>query len=110
MGLEKDKEDQNEYYLSYPKPPILDVNWENCRNNVTEQTSHSKFGKLGDIRALFRLFELFLDYALVNQIVGYSKLCAHREKDGTSFEITNESMNHYAYSQVYDGNINKSLE
>ena len=68
------------------------MKWENCHNYVTEHTKHSKFGKLGHIRALFRFFELFLDYTLVDKIVGYTKLCAHREKEGTSFEITNESL------------------
>ena len=27
--LEKDKEDQGKYYLSYPKLPVLDMKWEN---------------------------------------------------------------------------------
>ena len=26
---EKDEEDQSKYYLSYPKPPVLDIKWEN---------------------------------------------------------------------------------
>ena len=29
LVLEKDKEDQSKYYLSYSKPPDLDRNWEN---------------------------------------------------------------------------------
>ena len=28
MTLEKDKEDQNKYHLSYPKPSVLDMKWE----------------------------------------------------------------------------------
>ena len=29
MSLEKDKEDQSKYCLGYPKPPVLDIKWEN---------------------------------------------------------------------------------
>ena len=29
MTFEKDKEDQGKYYVSYPKPPVLDMKWEN---------------------------------------------------------------------------------
>ena len=34
--LEKDKEDQSKYYLSYSKPPVLDMKWENHDINVVE--------------------------------------------------------------------------
>ena len=34
LTLEKDKEDQNKYYLSYPKPPVLDMKWANRDINV----------------------------------------------------------------------------
>ena len=37
----------------------------------------------------FILFELFFDDALVDMIVGYTKLYRHKEKADTSFEITN---------------------
>ena len=31
MTFEKDEEDQGKYYLdTYPKPPVLDMKWENC--------------------------------------------------------------------------------
>ena len=31
MTFEKDEEDQGKYYLDiYPKPPVLDMKWENC--------------------------------------------------------------------------------
>ena len=36
MTLEKDKEDQSKYYLSYPKPSILDMKWENHDTDVAE--------------------------------------------------------------------------
>ena len=32
--LEKDKGDQSKYYLSYPQPPVLDMEWENRDINV----------------------------------------------------------------------------
>ena len=36
LTLEKDKEGQSKYYLSYPKPPPLDIKWENGDINVVE--------------------------------------------------------------------------
>ena len=36
LTLEKDKEDQSKYYLSYPKPPVLDIKWANRDINVVE--------------------------------------------------------------------------
>ena len=36
MALEKDKKDLSKYYLSYPKPPVLDMKWENHDINVAE--------------------------------------------------------------------------
>ena len=36
MTLEKAKEDQSKYYLSYPKPPVLDIKWANSDINVVE--------------------------------------------------------------------------
>ena len=35
LTLEKDKEDQSKYYISYPKPPVLDMKWKN-HDNVEE--------------------------------------------------------------------------
>ena len=40
--------------------------------------------------APFRFLEFFLDDALVDMIVGHTKLYSHREKTDISFEITNE--------------------
>ena len=65
------------------------MKWEICDINVAEQTNIPKFSKLDDIGTPLRRFELFLDDALVDMIVGYTKLHSHREKAGTSFEITN---------------------
>ena len=42
LTLEKDKEDQSKYYLSYPKPPVLDMKWENQDINSVEWTNISK--------------------------------------------------------------------
>ena len=43
LTLEKDKEDQSKYYLSYPKPPVLDMKWENHDINVVEWANIPKF-------------------------------------------------------------------
>ena len=43
MTLEKDKKDLTKYYLSYPKPPVLDMEWENRDINVIESANIPKF-------------------------------------------------------------------
>ena len=48
MTLEKDKEDQSKYYLSYPKPPVLDMKWENNNIAVIEWANIPKFTLLLD--------------------------------------------------------------
>ena len=58
--------------------------------NIVEQTNIPKCSKLNDIGTPLRLFELLFDDALVDMVVGYTKLHVHREKVDTSFEITNE--------------------
>ena len=47
LTLEKDKEDQSNYYLSYPKLPVLDMKWENCDINVVKYASSTKW-RLGE--------------------------------------------------------------
>ena len=60
MTLEKDKEDQSKYYLSYPKPPVLDMMWANRNfNNIAECANIPRFGALDDIVASLRLIKLF---------------------------------------------------
>ena len=59
MTLEKDKEDQLKYYLSYPKPPVLDMMWENRDINVVEWENIPKFSALDDLATPLRLVELF---------------------------------------------------
>ena len=54
MILEKDKEDQSKYYLSYSKPPFLDMKKKNPIN-VAERANIPNFNKLEDIVAPLRL-------------------------------------------------------
>ena len=46
MTLEKDNVDSSKFYLSYPKPPVLEMQWANCDINVVEWTNISKFNAL----------------------------------------------------------------
>ena len=48
LTLEKDKEDQGKYYLSYPKPPVLYMKWENRDINAVEWENIPKFPLLGE--------------------------------------------------------------
>ena len=43
LNLEKDKEGQSKYYLSYLKPPVLNIKWENRDINVAEWENIPKF-------------------------------------------------------------------
>ena len=43
LALEKNKKDQSKYYLSYPKPPVLDMKYENPDINVAEWENIPKF-------------------------------------------------------------------
>ena len=43
MAFEKDEEGQSKYYLSYPKPPVLDMKWENRDVNVAVWGNIPKF-------------------------------------------------------------------
>ena len=91
-ALENDKEDHKKYYLSYPKPPVLDMKWETRDINVVEWSNTEKFSKIDNIVTALRLLELLFGDALVDMIVGYTKLYSHREKTNISFEITNEKI------------------
>ena len=59
MTLEKDKEDQSKYYLSYPKPPVLDMKSANRDINVVEWANISNFSALDDLVTPLILLELF---------------------------------------------------
>ena len=60
MTLEKDKEDESKYYLSFPKPPVLDMKWSNRDINVVEWANIPKFSELDDLVTPLRSLELFL--------------------------------------------------
>ena len=59
MTLEKDKEDQSKYYLSYPKLPVLDMNSANRDINVVEWANIPNFSEQDDLVTPLRLLELF---------------------------------------------------
>ena len=59
MTLEKDKENQTKYYLSYPKPPVSDIKWANCDFNVVHWTNIRKFNSLDNLVAPLRFLKLF---------------------------------------------------
>ena len=59
LNLEKDKEDQNKYYLSYAELPVLDMKWASRDINVVEWANIPKFSVLDDLVTLLRLFKLF---------------------------------------------------
>ena len=67
------------------------MKWKNRDINVADWTNIPKFSKLDDILTPVRL-ELFSDDALVNMIVGYTKLYTQREKADIRFEITNQKI------------------
>ena len=90
LTIEKDKEGQNKYYLSYPKAPVLDTKWTNRDFNAIESAKFLNFSTLDDIVTPLRFLELFFDDVLVDMIFGYTKLYSHREKVGICFEITNK--------------------
>ena len=46
LALDKDKKDQSKYYLSYSKPPVLDMKWENRDAIVVERAKIPKFIQL----------------------------------------------------------------
>ena len=59
MTLEKDEEDQSKYYLSYPKPTVLDMRWANRDINVVEWANIPRFSALDDLVTSLRLLVLF---------------------------------------------------
>ena len=103
MTLEKDEGGESKYYLSYPKPPVLDMKWINCDINVAEWANIPKFSTLGDIVTPLRLLELFFDDVLVDMNFGYNKLYSYREKAGISFEITNEKIRSFLSMLLFSG-------
>ena len=59
MTLEKNKEDQRKYYLSYPKPPVLDMKWANRDINVLDWANIPKFSALDDLVTPLKRLDLF---------------------------------------------------
>ena len=66
------------------------MKWENRDVNIIEQANIPKFSKLDDTGTPHRLFESS-GGALVDMVVGYTRLYGYREKPDTSSEITNET-------------------
>ena len=58
MTLEKDKEDQSKYYLSYPKPPVLDMKWENMMLMLKHDINVVEWGNISNflIRYIYNYF------------------------------------------------------
>ena len=80
LTLEKDNKEQSKYYLSYPKPPVLDMKWANCDINVVEWTNIPKFSTPDDLVTPLRLLELFfVTYELI-LILGYIKLYSRESR------------------------------
>ena len=67
------------------------MNWGNRDINFVEQANILKFSKPDILGIPLRLFELHFDDALVDMIVGYTKLHRNRENADASFEIANET-------------------
>ena len=59
LTLEKDKEDQSKYYLSYTKLPVLDMKSANRDINVVEWANIPNFSEQDDLVTPLRLLELF---------------------------------------------------
>ena len=66
------------------------MKWETSDINVVERSNTEKFSKIDNVVTALRLLELLFHDALVDMIVGHTKLYSHREKTDISFEITNE--------------------
>ena len=67
LTLEKDKEDQSKYYLSYLKPSVLDMKSANHDINVVEWANISNFSVLDNLVIPLRLLEfIFVTYSRVS--------------------------------------------
>ena len=66
MTLEKDKENQNKYYFSYSKLPVLDMKSANRDINVVQWANIPNFSTLDDLVTPLRLLEsFFVTYWLI---------------------------------------------
>ena len=59
LTLEKDNKGQSKYYLSYPKPPVLDMKWANRVINVLDWANIPKFSALDDLVTPLKRLDLF---------------------------------------------------
>ena len=89
MTLEKDKKDSNQYYFTYPKPPVLEMKWTNCDINW-KWANISKFSTLDKLMTPLRLLKLFFVIYQLIYVLAASSYTA--EKAGVNFEITNEKI------------------
>ena len=74
LTLEKDKEDQSKYYLSYPNPPVLDMKSANRDINIVDWANIPNFS---DSTQTFRII---LCDVLVDIIFGYIKLYSRESR------------------------------
>ena len=81
LTLEKDKEDQSKYYLSYSKPLVLDMKQANCHINVVEWVNFPKFSALDDLEIQTSRI-IFWDHCdvLVDMILCYIKLYSRESR------------------------------
>ena len=100
LPLQKDKEDQSKYYLSYLKPPLLDMNW---ASRDVGWSNIPRFSTLDDTVTPLRLVEVFFNDALIDMIFGFTTLYSHSEKTGISFEITNEKIHSFLNMLLLSG-------
>ena len=70
--MEKDREDQSKFYLSYPNSRVLDMTGKNCDIIIAKQGNIPNFSKVDNIVTPLRLLELFFDYVF-DMIFGYTK-------------------------------------
>ena len=74
LTLEKDKEEQSKYYLSYTEPPVLDMKWANGDINVVEWAYVPKVSAPDDLVTPLQTSRIILCDVLVDMISGYIKL------------------------------------
>ena len=65
--IQKDKEDQSKFYLSYPNPRVLDMKWENRDIIVAKRENIPEFSKVDDIVTPLRLLRLFFEDVIVKK-------------------------------------------
>ena len=74
MILEKDKETQSKYYLSYPKPPFLDMKWGVSLVGKVPSSAKWRLGKNAVLRLIECLrprvtFDVFVDNYFISFVL-----------------------------------------